>query len=395
LALTATQIKTAKPRDKRYRLTDGGGLVLDVSPSGRKVWRLRYQRAGKDAVASLGDYPTLTLLDARDRALSLKRSQQAGHDPSLELKREAERNRAVSGDTFEALAVAFMAREKPHWAKAHHYRFENRMKLDVFPVLGAMNPRDIQAVDVSRAIAGIEGRGAQNTAVRVVGMVGQVLRYGVAKGLVDRDVTADLRGGLDRPARTVHRPAVLDRAELGQMLSEIWDWPGDSYAKPQLQLGAYLFQRPGEIRAMRWADVDLDRGLWTFTVTKVDVAHAVPLCPQAVAILRELHRVTGRYDRVFYSRGSGDGFASALLVSKLLEKLGYKGRHTAHGFRAVARTLIAEDLKIAPPLIEQQLSHGTQEALGRAYNRTLFLSERTDMMHRYAAHLDALRAAQA
>lgn len=391
MALTASQIKTAKPSGtgKPYRLTDGGGLVLNVLPTGKKTWRFRYQRNGKDAVVTLGHYPALTLLDARAKALGLKRDTV---DASLVVVRETERTRTVAGDTFEALAVAFMKRERDHWAKAHHYRFENRMTRDVFPVLGQMQPRDVQPVDMTRAIAAIEARGAQDTALRVVGMIGQVLRYGVAKGLCDRDVTGDLKGSLDRAPATVHRAAVIDRTDLGRMLVDLWDWPGESYGKPVLQLCAYLFQRPGEIRAMKWADVDLDRGLWSYTVSKVGLDHAVPLPGQAVAILRTLWAETGRFDHVFYSVGAKDGFVSAAIPTKILGLIGWRDRHTAHGFRATARTVIAEDLGIRPMLIEQQLSHTVSEAHGRAYNRTLYLDERTDMLVAYADLLDGLRS---
>lgn len=391
MPLTASQIKTAKPRDKRYRLTDGGGLVLSVEPSGRKVWRFRYQRDGKDAVATFGDYPTLTLLDARAKALDLKR---AGDDPALVLKRDKERKRIAPDRSFEALARKYMAREKPHWAIGHYKRFYNRMTIDVWPVIGAMDPRSIQPIDVSRAIAAIEARGAQNTAVRVVGMIGQVLRYSVAKGFADQDVTQHLKGGLDRPAPTKHRVAVTDRVELGRMLVDIWDWAGDSYGKPILQLAAYLFQRPGEIQAMRWQDIDLDDGLWTYRVSKVDIDHAVPLPRQVVEILSALRAVTGNYPYVFTSVGSKSGYVSEQSALKVLGKIGWRDQQTVHGFRAIARTVIAEDLRTEPRLIEQQLSHTVAEVHGRAYNRTQFLVERRDMVQRYADHLDRLRLDQ-
>ncbi len=393
VALTKQKIDAAKPTDKRYRISDGGGLVLSIEPSGRKVWRFRYQRNGKDAVTTLGAYPEITLLDARAKALDLKRAQGQGDDPATELKRDAERNRTIQGERFKDVAEAFMEREKPHWAEGHHERFQNRMVRDVFPIIGDMPVATIQPIDVTRAIAGIEARGAQDTAVRVAGMIGQVLRYGVAKGLCQRDVTADLRGGLDRPPPTKHMAAVIDREELGRLLADIWDWGGDSYGKPLLQLAAYLFQRPGENQAMKWADVDLDAGLWTYRVSKVDIAHAVPLPPQAVAILRDLHTQTGKFENVFYSRTAKSQCVSPQIAVKLLGKIGWRDKQTVHGFRAVARTVIAEDLRVEPRLIEQQLSHGVAEVHGRAYNRTQHLPERQAMMAAYADRLDELRRA--
>lgn len=388
MPLTASQIKTAKPRDKRYRLTDGGGLVLTVEPSGRKIWRFRYQRAGKDAVVTLGDYPTLTLLDARQAALDLKR---AGTDPKTARAREVEQAKMGGDGSFEALAQAYMEREKPHWAAGHYERFNNRMTKDVFPVIGSMAPRDILPVDVTRAIAGIEARGSQNSALRVVRMIGQVLRYCVAKGFADRDVSADLKGGLDRPAPARHMAAVTDPIELGRMLTDIWGWSGDTYGKALLQLGAYLFPRPGELVSMRWADVDLDRALWTYRVGKVGVDQSVPLPRQAVEILRDLNKLTGNYPHVFYSRDAKAGHTTTQIAVKLLGKIGWHGRHTPHGFRATARTRIAEDLDFEPRLIEQQLSHSVPEVHGRAYNRTQFIDERKHMLQAYADLLDRLR----
>ncbi len=384
MALTESQLRSAKPRNSRYRLTDGGGLVMDVTPAGKKVWRFRYQRAGKDAVVTLGTYPVMTLLEARQAALDLKRS---GTDP----KAAAARQKATDDVTFQSVTEAYMAREKPHWVEAHYKRFHNRMTRDVWPVIGAMHPRDIQPVDAMNAVAGIEARGAQDTAVRTLGMVGQVLRYAVARGQADRDVTADLKGGLDRPPPVQHMNAVTDRSQVGQLLAAVWDWPFDGYGKAVNQLAAYLFQRPGELVAMRWSDVDLDKALWTYRVTKVGIDHAVPLPDQAVEILTRLHALTGRYDYVFYSINSRSDHVSLTTPVNLLKKLGWRGKHTVHGWRATARTLIAEDLKVDPMLIERQLSHVTGSVHGRAYNRTMYLDERRDMMQRYANLLDEYR----
>lgn len=384
MALSESKIRATRPREKRFKMTDGGGLVLEVSPSNRKVWRYRLQTDGKDRTLTLGVYPSMTLVQARRAVLDMK--EQGGNLAIAEARAKAARD-----TTFEETAKAFIERERPRWAASHLQRFENRMQFDVYPVLGDMDPRQIKAVDVVRSIAGIEERGSQDTALRTVGMIGQVLRYGVVKGKVDRDVTADLRGGLDRPPPQKHMAAVMNRRELGQMLRDIWASDPNSYGKPALQLSAYLFQRPGEIVGMRWADIDLDSALWTYNVSKVDLAHAVPLPKQVVDILRGNGRVVSDY--VFPS-SSKTGHVTTANGIKFLKKLGWKDRQTVHGFRAVARTLIAEDLKFEPRLIEQQLSHGVAEAHGRAYNRTLFLDERRDMMQKYADHLDALREAQ-
>ncbi|CUH48949.1 tyrosine-type recombinase/integrase [Ruegeria atlantica] len=382
MALSDSQIRTAKPRTKRYRLSDGGGLVMDVTPAGSKVWRYRLQTDGKDRTVTLGQWPAMSLLDARQAALDLKRQ---GADPALAQARQ----RAAQAVTFQSVTEAYMAREQPHWAPGHYKRFRNRMTGDVWPILGGMHPRDIQPVDAIRAVQPISNRGAQDTAVRVLGMIGQVLRYAVARGQADRDVTADLRGGMDRPPPVRHMAAVTDRAGVGELLRDLWAWPGGSYGKTIHQLCAYTFQRPGEICAMRWADIDLDAALWTYRVGKVDIDHAVPLSYQVVDILRAMD--THALPFVFYSRTASAGHTSTVISSKIADKLGWRGRHTAHGWRATARTRIAEDLGTDPRIIEQQLSHTVPEAHGRAYNRTLHLSERRQMMQDYADLLDGLR----
>ncbi|MEP1353258.1 MAG: integrase arm-type DNA-binding domain-containing protein [Tateyamaria sp.] len=392
MKLTATEVKAAKPAAKRYKMFDGQGLILFVEASGSKIWRFRFKRDGREVNTTLGKYPEMSLIDARAKTLEVKRS---GVDPVTYLEREKTVTSTAPNGTFAELAARYMAREKPHWAAGHYERFSNRMSKDVLPIIGDMPVAEIKPVDVIRAIAPIEARGAQDTAVRVVGMVGQVMRYAVAKGFAERDVTADLKGGLDRPPPVKHMAAVTDRKELGDLLTDIWDWAGDTYAKPFLQLCAYLFQRPGEIAGMRWADVDFERGVWTYRVSKVGVDHAVPLPSQAIAILRDLHAMTGNYPFVFYSISANSGFMSHQLGVKLLGKIGWRQKHTPHGFRATARTLIAEDLEVEPRLIEQQLSHTVAEAHGRAYNRTQYIKERTAMVQRYADHLDNLRALQA
>ena len=389
MKLTRAEIDRAKPKAKPYRMTDGGGLVLEVLPTGSKRWRYRWLRDGRDAVLTLGAHPETTLVEARAKAAALRKERDGGVDPAVARDRERERRRTIAGETVAEVARALLKREEGRWSASHHGRFRNRMERDVLPVIGRMRARDVAPVDVSRAIAGIEARGARNTAVRVVGMIGLVMQYAVARGLADQDPTLHMRRGLDHAPPVRHMAAVTDRKELGRLLADIDDWPGETAAKGVLQLCAYLFQRPGEIRAMRRADVDPDAALWTYRVTKVGVEHAVPLAPQVINVLRGFD---GPGEHVFASWGKS-GFVSDRLHVKLLENIGWHGRHTGHGFRAVARTLLAEDLGYPPHLIERQMSHTVPDAHGRAYNRTLFLSERREMMERYADHLDSLREA--
>ena len=384
--LTKREIENAAPG---ARLNNGRGLLLIVSPAGTKSWRLRFKRGGKDAVVTLGQWPEMSIAEAEAEAAGLRKGRKAGIDPAVALARQ-EATGSGAQDSFEDVARRYVKREAPRWSEGHRKRFDNRMVRDVFPVIGKLPIASLVPADVARAVRPIEQRGAQDTALRVVGMVGQVCRFAVAKGLRNDDPTIHLAGGLDHPAPPKHRPAIVDPEGFGQLMADLADWHGDSIAKPYLLLTAYVWQRPGEVRAMRWSDVDLGAGLWAFRVTKVGLDHLVPLAPQAVAILRELERGRGRSEYVFRSSAKA-GYISDAIAQKLLEKLGYAGKHCTHGFRASARTLLVERLRYPSELVERQLSHTVRAVHGRAYDRTEHLEQRAEMMCRWASYVDQLR----
>lgn len=262
--LTKSQIKTVQPRAKDFRLSDGRGLVLMARSSGTKSWVLRFKRDGRDTVVTLGHWPELSLEDARTAAESLRSARRQGIVPAIDMGLETIRRE--TGSTFAEVAKAYMRREAAHWAPGHLQRFQNRMERDVYRSIGDTTVGDVEPVDVARALRPIEARGAQDTAVRVVGMIGQVMRFAVARGLRRDDPTQHLRGGLDRPPPPRHRPAATEPAQVGQLLAAIDGWRGGSLAKPFLQLCGYLFQRPGEIAAMRWDGVDLEQAVWAYQV---------------------------------------------------------------------------------------------------------------------------------
>ncbi|MEP1198258.1 tyrosine-type recombinase/integrase [Tateyamaria sp.] len=385
MKLTIAQIDKAKPRKSDHRLSDGNGLFLTVRKHGTKTWTLRFKRDGKDAVKTLGTYPAMQPKEARALAANLKLDLSKGIDPA---KKAAA---ALPEATFAEIAVRYMAREKPHWAAGHYERFRSRMVKDVFPAIGTMQIDAVRPRDVMVAVNGISARGSQNTAIRVAGMIGQVCRYAVALSLRDDDPTVHIGDGLDRAPKTVHRPALTDPAGVGQLMADLADWAGETIAKPYLLMCALTFQRPGEVAAMQWDDIDLDARQWAFNVSKVGLDHIVPLSDQAMAVLASLAPLQGRAGQYVFRSGGTSGFVTPQVGMKLLDKLGYHGTHTAHGFRATARTLIVERLRIDRDLVERQLSHAARETLGRAYDRTAFIEDRSGMMQRYADYLDELR----
>jgi integrase len=402
MPLTDTAIRKAQPADKPRRLSDEKGLYLEVAPSGGKWWRLKYRHAGKEKRLSLGIYPDTTLKaarEARDRA----RTQLAnGIDPGEARKAVKASARAEAGaDSFEAVAREWLA--TVHGAKVsdgHADRTRIRLEQDVFPWLGTERLADIKAPDLLACLRRVEARGAIETAHRVKQACGQVFRYGVATGRCERDPSADLRDAL-RPIQTRHHAAIIEPQRVGELLRAMADYRGQPVTRAALQLAALVFQRPGEIRKAEWAEFELDAGLWSIPSERMKrskqakvsgAAHIVPLSTQAIAVLRDLHPLTGHGRYVFPSLRTGERPMSDNAILSALRRMGFpKDEMTGHGFRAMARTMLAERLGVDEAVIEAQLAHAVRDSLGRAYNRAEFVEQRRAMMQTWADYLDKLR----
>ncbi len=408
-------IKAAVESGKARKLNDGGGLVLEARPTGSGWWRLRYWRDGKEGMLSLGTYPETGLRDARDKREVARKLIAAGGDPSAArktdkaqraLKREAQAL-AEAGKpglgTFEHVAREWLT--TVHEAKVtegHAERTRIRLERDAFPWLGRRLIGEIEAPELLQCLRRVEARGAIETAHRIKDACGQVFRYGVAIGACQRNPAADLRDAL-KPAQSRHHAAIVDPLHAGKLLRDVMAYEGHPVTRAALQLSALLLLRPGELRHMEWAWLDLDGATLTVPpevmkrkkADKLDgPPHFVPLALQAVLILRDLHPLTGGEGRryVFPSLLTGERCMSENTVRGALRRMGYSNDDmTAHGFRAMARTMIAERLGIAPEVIEAQLGHAVGDALGRAYNRTQFLAQRRAMMQTWADYLDRLR----
>lgn len=386
-------MKAARPGARPQRLWDGAGLYLQLTPAGGKLWRLRYFIGGKEKLLALGAYPEVTLKEARDLALDARRMVARGQDPSA--ARRAEKAAAAGEGTFAPVAREWHARQAPTWAASHAVRVLRALERDAFPYLGARPVGEIGAVEVLAVLRRVEERGAIETAHRLKIIIGQVIRYAVATGRAARDPTGDLRGALS-PAPERHFPAQLDAAKLGGILRAIDGYQGTPAVSVALRLQPLLMARPGELRSMRWADLDLDGALWSFTASKTGRPHVVPLARQALALLEELRPLTGAGEFVFPCarlRSSGRCMSNAT-INAALRRCGVDTRTelTGHGWRAVARTLLEEKHGFRPEVIELQLAHAVKDPLGRAYNRTQHLDERKRMLQVWADHLDGLRA---
>ena len=405
-------IKAAAAAGKPRKLSDGGGLVLEARPNGVGWWRVRYWLGGKEGMLSLGTYPDVPLALARERRDGMRKMIAAGTDPSEARKAEkaadaarVESARLVAAGlpglgTFEHAAREWHEYVKPNWSTGHAAKVLALFDNDLFPYIGARMLADLTPPELLAQARRVEARGATETAYRALKAAGAVFRFGVQQGYCTSDPTRDLKGAVVLPIPE-HRAAVTDPAKLGELLRAIATYQGTPIVRAALALAPMVFLRPGELRKAEWAEFDLDASLWTVPAARMKgrlkakkngPAHVVPLAPQAVAILRELHQLTGRGQFVFPNPVNAERPLSDNGVLSALRRMGFgKEEMTGHGFRATARTIAAEKLGIAPEVLEAQLAHRVPDALGRAYNRTLFLAQRRELMTKWADYLDRLR----
>ncbi|MGP8474854.1 tyrosine-type recombinase/integrase [Burkholderia sp. PR2] len=401
MPLTDTTIRNTKPAEKPIKLFDGGGLFLLVTPAGQRYWRLKYRAAGKEKLLALGVYPDVTLAAARRKRDEAREKMAAGIDPAEAKKAEKRSARLSAENSFEAVAREWHAKYGPTWSASHGARLLRRLEVDAFPWIGGKPIADLAPPDVLDVLRRVEKRGALETAHRLHANIGQVCRYAVATGRAPRDVTADLRGALP-PVQQEHMAAITDPKQVAELLRAIDGYQGTFPVLCALRLAPLLFQRPGELRAAEWAEFDLNAGIWEIPSERMKRtkqgkasggAHIVPLPSQAIAVLRELHALTGNSRFLFPSVRTKDRPMSDNTVNSALRRLGYDGdTMTGHGFRAMARTILDEGLGVPAAIIEAQLAHAVKDPLGRAYNRTAHLQQRREMMQRWANYLEQLKA---
>ncbi len=396
MPLTDVTIRNAKATGKTQRLTDSAGLYLEISPAGGKWWRFKYRFEGKEKRLSLGVYPDVGLRDARDKRDEVRRQLTQGIDP-LQHRKAAKTARAeLSANSFEVVAREWFGKNRHTWAESHSSKIIRRLERDVFPWIGGMPVAEISAPAVLSVLRRIEGRGTLDTAHRAREDCSRVFRYAIATGRSERDPVPDLRGALP-PAKGGNFAAITDPSAVSGLLRSIDAFEGTFVVQCALRLAPLLFVRPGELRQAEWANVDLETAEWRFIASKTKTDHLVPLSHQAVKIFRELHPLTGHLRFVFPGGWDHHRAMSEAAVNAALRRMGYdtKTEITGHGFRAMARTILAEELHIKPEVIEHQLAHRVPDALGTAYNRTKFLKERKAMMQQWADYLDQLKGGAA
>ena len=388
-ALSEAKIRASRPKERAYKVFDERGLFMLVTPTGGRLWRFRYRLGGVEKLLTLGAYPDVPLKRAREKREDARKLVADGIDPSA--KRQAER--ATQVETFEAIAKEWLELQSKSLAAETMDILGTRLKSFLYPYVGSRPIASITAQELLAALRRIEARGKHETAHRVRSLAGRVFRYAVATGRAQHDVAADLKDAL-APAKSRNFASVTEPARVGELLRAIDGYSGQPITALALKLAPLVFVRPGELRGAEWWEFDLEGAEWRIPAARMKIGeqHIVPLSRQAVAILRELHILTGSGRYVFPSLLSAERPMSDNTINAALRRLGYgSDEQTGHGFRSMASTLLSEH-GFPPDVIELQLAHGERNKVRAAYNRAQRLGERRKMMQEWGNFLDVLRA---
>jgi integrase len=392
MSLTEFAVKGAKPRLKPYKLADGGGLYLLVKADGGRYWRLDYRLHGKRKTLAIGVYPAVSLADARTAREDARSLLRDGIDPSTQKRIAAITARNAAANTFSAVAEEYKAKciteglsaatlTKLTWLLEDH----------LYPLLRTRPISEIEPPELLEVLRRAEERGLLETATRLRSLCGRIFRYAIATGRAKRDPAADLRGAL-ATAKPIHRAAILDPKAVGELMRAVESYTGQETTKIALRIAPLLFVRPGELRHAEWPEFDFDAALWRLPASKMKMrtAHLVPLSTQAIALLKELRKLTGRGKYLFPSTRSVLRPMSDNTVNAAFRRLGYaKDEITAHGLRRMASTLLNEN-GFNGDWIERQLAHAEQDEVRAAYNAAEYLPERRKMMQWWADYLERL-----
>jgi integrase len=389
MALTDTEIRRSKPTERPYKLSNGGGLHLLITQAGGKLWRWKYRFDGAEKLMALGRYPEVALADARERRDAARKRLANGIDPMAERMAEKTAVKVATEHTFEKIAELWLEHWKGNKSARHSATTRNRLKVNVYPVLGERPIADVEPMELVQLAKGIEARGASDMAKRILQIVGMVFRYAVAHGYSKRNPVAEIRpSDILKPTRKTNM-ARIDARELPALLRSIEVYEGRQLTRLAIKLMALTFVRTSELIGARWEEFDFDAQRWSIPETrmKMKTPHIVPLSIQAVEVLELLRTISGTGELVFPGEQDSTKTMSNLTILKALERMGYKGRMTGHGFRGLASTVLHEQ-GYNHDHIELQLAHAPRNAVSAAYNHALYLEPRAKMMQDWADFLE-------
>jgi integrase len=398
--LTDLALRNAKPGDKPRRLSDGGGLFLEIRPNGAKYWRMAYRFTGKQKLLAFGVYPEISAPEARKAAQLAKEHLAAGRDPGLVKKVLKGEN--CTENTFQAVAEEWIEKFKHMWTESHFKNISGRLKRDIYPWIGNRPIGEITAPELLSVLRRIETRGHLESAHRASTNAGQVFMYAIATGRAERNPAADLKGAIPPPT-VRHMSAITDPEQVGELMRAIARYHGSPLTKYALQLAVHVFLRSGEMRLAEWTEIDFAKAEWRIPISRMkgkkrdkeanpSAYHLVPLATQVIDILREAQALSGQGKYLFPGLRSPLRPMSDATLTNALRRMGYSQEELhVHGLRATARTLIRQELRFDEEPIERQLGHAVKGPLGAAYNRADFIEERKRMMQAWADYLEKLK----
>jgi integrase len=391
MGLTDTEVRKAKPTDKSYKMSDGGGLHLLVMPTGGKLWRWKYRFDGAEKLMAMGQYPAVTLAMARERHAAARNLLASGVDPMAKRKEEKAAERAENKESFQTVAKEWLAHWRVGKSERHADYVDRRMNTDILPRLGARPVAQIEAPEVVAMVKAIQDRGALDIAKRALETTGQVFRYAIAHGYARRNPASDIKPGDILKSRQKENYARVDAKELPALLKSVEVYQGTPITRLAMKLMALTFVRTSELIGARWSEFDLDGARWDIPAErmKMRTSHIVPLSRQAVDVLRILSHLTGTGELVFPGDRDAKKPISNNTILKALERMGYKGAMTGHGFRGLASTILHEQ-GWPHEHIELQLAHAPRNAVSASYNHALYLEPRKRLMQAWGNHLDDL-----
>ena len=393
MALTDTLIRNTKPKDKAFKLYDEKGLFIQVMPNGGKWWRFKYRFNDKEKLISLGTYPEVMLAQARTKRDEARALVAKNIDPSNDRKAQDQKQKIEANNTFEAVANEWHILHNKNKSATHQQRVSRWLSFYLYPSLGNKPISSITAPMVLEATKLLQNQGKLETAHRIIQTAGQVFRYAIQKGFANYNPAPDLKGALP-PPMVKHMAAMIEPKDVAQLLRSIDGYQGTLTVQCALKLAPLLFQRIGELRHMKWADLDFENNEWRYLVSKTKTQHIVPLSTQAVAIIQSMQTYSGNGLYVFPGGRTHERPMSENAINAALRAMGYdtQAEITGHGFRAIAQTLGEQELSLDPKHIERQLAHAVANPLGEAYERAQFLKDRKAMMQQWADYLDELKA---